>query len=283
MREICLGGAASRGICYLGALDKLRRQGILEDVEIFAGTSIGAFICVCIAIGYTPGEMFDIILQKDTNDFSDVSVEHVLVRGSILRGDKYRTWIWDLLNAKINPTMTFAEIYEKFGKKLLMTATSLEDGLVILSTDSTPQMPIFYGVLATMALPFIFPPVEYKNKHYVDGGVLDNFPIRFLSKDALGITVNSRPLEVDYSSVFNYIGKLFQLISDEMRKLHGDGGKIVQISAEDFNLVDFNLTIDDKYTLYYRGYEQIDVYINPIIEEIVKNTLDDIIYQVSCD
>ena len=284
MRELCLGGAASRGICYLGALDKLRHQGMLEDVDVLAGTSIGAFICVCIAIGYTPGEMFDIILKKDTNDFSDVSVEHVLVRGSILRGEKYRTWIWDLLGAKINPMMTFAEIYEKFGKKLLMTTTSLEEGLVVLSTDNTPKMPIFYGVLATMALPFIFPPVEYNNNHYVDGGVLDNFPTRFLSKDALGITVNSKPLEVDYGSIFNYIGKLFQLISDEMRKLHGEGGNIVQISAEDFNLVDFNLTIDDKYTLYYRGYEQIDIYIDPIIETTVKNTLDELICQlVSCD
>jgi len=151
---------------------------------------------------------------------------------------------------------------------------------VILSTDHTPNMPIFYGVLATMALPFIFPPVEYDNKHYVDGGVLDNFPIRFMTKDALGILVNSKPLQVDYGSIFNYIGKLFQLISDEMKKLHGETGNIVYICAEDFNLVDFNLSIDDKFTLYYRGYEQIDSYINPIIENTVKNTLQDILTQI---
>lgn len=277
MRELCLGGAASRGICYLGALDKLSRQGMLQEVEMFAGTSIGAFIGVCIAIGYTPTEMFDVILQKDTSEFSDISVEHVLVRGSILKGEKYRTWIWDILSYRIPPMTTFAEIHEKFGKKLLMTTTSLEDGLVVLSTDNTPEMPIFYGVLATMALPFIFPPVEYNNKHYVDGGVLDNFPIRYLSKDALGIIANSRPLDIDYSSIFNYIGKLFQLISDEMKKLHGGDANIVNISAEDFNIVDFNLSIDDKFTLYYRGYEQIDIYIDPIIEKTVKNTIDDIV------
>jgi hypothetical protein len=66
-----------------------------------------------------------------------------------------------------------------------------------------------------------------------------------------------------------------------MRILHGDIGNIVQISAEDFNLVDFNLTIDDKYTLYFRGYEQIDIYIDPIIEETVKNILDELVELVA--
>jgi len=32
-------------------------------------------------------------------------------------------------------------------------------------------------VLGSMSIPGIFPPVEYKNYLFVDGGVLDNFPV----------------------------------------------------------------------------------------------------------
>lgn len=285
MKELCMAGAASRGFCYIGALAKLEKQGMLFDLEIIAGVSIGAFVGVCIAIGYSPLEMFNILLEKNINDFQDISVEHVLNQGSILKGDRYKSWVWEVLAKKIDPMMTFSDIQKQFKKKLIMTTTCIQDGLVILSSDKTPNMPIFYAILSTMALPFIFPPVWYESKTYVDGGVLDNFPIRFLSKDALGLTVSNRPFEMDPSSVFSYIAKLFELISQQTRKLHGEWGYIVEIPASDFGLIDFNLSMDDKVTLYYRGYEAIDRYIDSVIEQetsnIMKTLVDNIVS--SCD
>ena len=278
IKKLCLGGAASRGLCYVGALQHLYEKGFIDNVEIIAGVSIGALIGVCYIIGFKPNEMFEMLLYKDTGDFKDISLDFVLNKGSILRGDKYKAWIWELLSKKVDPMITFAQIHEKFKKKILMTATCIEDGLTIFSTDNTPHMPIFYAVMATMAIPFIFPRVEYKGKSYVDGGVLDNFPLHLLGDDAVGLRVTSKDLNMDYSSVFVYVAKLFQIISNQMRIMYGGGGQVIVIEAQDYNFVDFDFNIDDKLTLYYRGYHGITEFIeNKIDEYTIKQIINELI------
>ena len=287
VRELCMGGAASRGMCYLGALQNLEDNGMLDDLEKMVTVSIGALIAACYIIGYTPKEMFKILLYKNTNDFKDISLDYVLNQGSVLKGEKYKTWIWEVLSKKVDPMITLKKLEQKYKKTLIMTATCLQDGLVIFSPEDTPDIPLFYAVLSSMALPFIFPPVRYKDKTYVDGGVLDNFPIRLLSDEALGLKVSSKQLDADFTSVFTYVAKLFQLISAQMRELLGVKGDIVIINANDYGFVDFDLDMDDKMTLYYRGYEEIIPYIEKtklqeekLIKQIVKELLDEIISNI---
>ena len=277
IKKLCLAGASSKGFCYVGALAHMDEEGLLDNIEEFGGVSIGALTAVCHTIGYSSSEMFDILLDKNVNDFQDISIEHVLHQGSVMKGDKYKTWIWEVLSKKIDPMLTFNDIYEKFGVKLLMTTTCLEDGLVILSYNETPDMPIFYAVMATMALPFIFPPVRYNHKTYIDGGVLDNFPTRLMGDDVIGIWVRGRDIEHDRSNIINYIASLFQLISRRMRELHGDKGEIIMIDGGDFNFIDFNFGIDEKLTLYYRGYERVeDLVIRKSVDMVMESILQTI-------
>ena len=283
-----MAGAASRGLCYLGALQHLYDKKLLDDLEMIAGVSIGSFIAVCLVVGFTPKEMFEILLYKDTKDFKDTSIDHAINQGSILKGDKYKTWVWEIISRKVDPLTTFLELYKKFNKKLMMTATCLQEGLVIFSTDKTPDMPIFYAILSSMAIPFIFPGIIYENKNYYDGGVLDNFPVtRLEGDDILGLRVTSKEINVDYTNVFMCVAKLFQLVSRQMRKLHGEKGEIIVIDARDYNFVDFELSMDDKLTLYYRGYESVTPYVykqeekkKMIIEEVVRNVIDEIIKKI---
>lgn len=279
VKELCIAGAASRGICYLGALQNLQDNNLLEDLEIAAGASIGAFISTCLVIGYKPDDLFDIMINKDTEEFKDISLEHVINRGSLLKGEQYKNWIWNILSIKIDPMNTFEDIYNKFGKKLIMTATCIEDGLTVFSLENTPKMPIFNAVMSSMSLPFIFPKIEYDNKSYVDGGILDNFPIRFLSKDALGIRVSNKKVDIDYSSIISYVYNLFDLIATQMRNLHGENGDVIVINADDYNFIDFDYSIDDKLTLYYRGYESVEEYIKTtkLITSEVNDLIKDII------
>jgi predicted acylesterase/phospholipase RssA len=281
VKQLCMAGAASRGLCYLGALEHLTCSGLLDDLEIIAGVSIGSLIAVCYVIGFSPIEMFEMLLWKDTNELRDISLDYVLNQGSVLKGDKYKTWVWDLLSEKTDPLITFEDIYTKFNKKLLITATCLQDGLTIFSTEKTPTMPIYYAVMSSMALPFIFPPIVYNHKNYVDGGVLNNFPVKLLdpNKSILGLKVTSKDINNDYTSVFTYVSKLFQLISNQTSKLHGEIGKVIIIECKDYNFIDFDMSIDDKITLYKRGYRSIDSYVckeithgivNGIIEEVMN-------------
>ena len=82
-------------------------------------------------------------------------------------------------------------------------------------------MSLFNAVNCSMAFPFIFPPMEYKGCQFIDGGVLDNFPMDLLSVNAIGLKVNFKPIDSSTSTKnpISYIGKIFELMSNRFKIL----------------------------------------------------------------
>jgi NTE family protein len=256
IKELCLAGAANRGICYIGVLACLIEHDLLELTKLY-GVSIGSFIGVLYLIGYTIEEMMETVLKQDISDFQDISVTSLLTCGSVLEGGKYRLWIMQVLDKKIDHMITFKSLYNKNKVFLNISAVSLdsgEDGLEYFNHEMTPDMPVYYAILASMSVPLIFPPFLYKNKRYVDGALLENFPMHLLSKDGIGFWVtNKQEEEVDVSNS-SYIIKMMDLIATRMRKLTKYEGTVYKINADDYGLISFVLSLDNKITLYYRGY-----------------------------
>jgi predicted acylesterase/phospholipase RssA len=119
-----------------------------------------------------------------------------------------------------------------------------------------------------MAFPFIFPPVSYRGCQFVDGGLIDNFPLDRVSEDALALRVNFGDINGSESvkSPVSYMGKLFQLVTARMRQLQNLAKKdltsnVVIVQCNDFSLIDFEMSVDDKITLFKRGYKAIEQYI----------------------
>ena len=90
--ELCLAGAANRGICYIGVLKCLTDNNMLSvsTLEKFVGVSIGSLVGVCYIIGFELNELFEFILETDLNELQDISFDSVLHNGSILQGNSYR-------------------------------------------------------------------------------------------------------------------------------------------------------------------------------------------------
>ena len=74
-----------------------------------------------------------------------------------------------------------------------------------------------------------------------------------LSEDAIGINVTSLEVDADIKNL-SYFAKIIQLTSHRIGDLIKYKGTQIEIDGSDFNSVNFNMTIDNKLTLYYRGY-----------------------------
>lgn len=78
-----------------------------------------------------------------------------------------------------------------------------------------------------------------------------------LSIDAIGIKVNFKPID-SYTSTKNpvsYIGKIFELISHRFKVLKNEQHtNLISVNCDDFDVIDFGMSIDDKITLFKRGY-----------------------------
>lgn len=273
IKELCLAGACNRGICYIGSIKKLEEENLLS-LEKIIGTSIGAFIATCYIIGYKSDEMLDIIINKNTGEFKDISF--INYEGAIMKGDNYRNWIYEIISKKIDPYITLEELYKKTNIYFLMTATCIyssgnkfNEGLNYFSHEHSPNIPLIIAVNASMCFPFVFPPIKYEVGdeiyHFIDGGVLDNFPLDKISSDGLALRVEHQQVDglSSIKSPISYVGKLFELISKRLKILNpGTTNNLIVIKCDDFSIIDFEMSIDDKITLYKRGYNAASKFIN---------------------
>jgi predicted acylesterase/phospholipase RssA len=269
INELCFAGAGNKGIVYVGCLKKLEELGVL-DLKKIIGVSIGSFMALCCVIGYTADEMFDIIINKSTSDFIDITFD---VYGALLKGDKYREWVAEVIGKKVSITTTMEELYKSTGIEFITISTCISsnnfnsgdnfcipEGIVIISHKTMPDMPIITAINASMAYPYIFPPIEYKSAKLVDGGLMSNFPIDMLSPlNSLGIRIAQRDIDGNEAikNPISYTLKLYELVNKHNIKQY-DNYKYVAVDCKDYFFINFNMTIDDKITLYYRGYKAVE-------------------------
>ncbi len=185
--EICLSGAMHRGITEIGALRAIEELNII-NLKKAVGTSIGSIILFLYIIGYTSIELIDIILNTDISLFGDITIKNPK---SLLEGKEIKNWIIKLANIKCNTlsSITTVQFYDLYKIHFISAVVSLEDGLEYMDHISHPDILIIDQLIATISLPFIFPPCIINSKTYLDGGLLDNFPVHLLNKGSQSIGI----------------------------------------------------------------------------------------------
>ena len=92
------------------------------------------------------------------------------------------TFIYDiftpLLKGKdIEPTITFKDFYELYGKGLYFYATDLNTfDIVEISHETFPNMKLLDGIYASSCLPILCRPLKIENTYLMDG-LFCNYPI----------------------------------------------------------------------------------------------------------
>ncbi len=184
--------AASKGSRTSGALEVLAQKGILDQVERVAGTSAGAINAVLMGLGYAPDEMLEILAALDFRQFKDDSFgvlrdsERLLHEFSWYKGDVFHAWISDLIERKAgNPDATFKELQERGGfKDMYFCGTNLSTRFgEVFSFEHTPRTRVADAVRISMSIALFFASIRAaRGDVYVDGGVLDNYPVKIFDR-----------------------------------------------------------------------------------------------------
>lgn len=195
-RNLVFEGGGVKGIAYLGALDVLADKGISSEIQRIGGTSAGAINAILLGLGFTAKETKDILWALDFNDFLDDSwgvvrdTDRLLEQFGWYKGDYFRTWISKLIKEKTgNSEATFADIEamkDKRGfKSLYFMGTNLSTSFSeIFSAEHTPRVCVADAVRISMSIPLFFAAKRSsRGDVYVDGGVLDNYPIKLFDRE----------------------------------------------------------------------------------------------------
>lgn len=165
-------GGGPLGALQVGALKALFERGVRPDMCV--GTSAGALNATWTAFDPTPEGIVRLentwLHMRDSDLFPGggrfkASWARMLVRGNrIYENIGIRRLIETSLG---RPHFEDAQI------PLAVTATDLETGAERIFTSGEILDPL----LASTAMPSIFPPVPIKGRNYIDGGVANNVPI----------------------------------------------------------------------------------------------------------
>lgn len=191
----CLSGGGARGIAHLGIMKALEEKGIKPS--IIAGTSAGALMGAFYAAGFTPDEILEVALRSR------------FLTSSNLQWRKAGFFSMRFFNKLFNvifPKNTF----ESLRLPLIVNATNIITG----EAEYFENGELINVLLASACVPMIFQPVEMKLSVYMDGGILDNFPVMQLKGRCdriVGSYVNDMDIASKKISMATIIDRTFNL------------------------------------------------------------------------
>ena len=162
---LVLSAGSLRGTAHVGVIKVLENAGF--PVDVVAGTSIGSIVGALYAGGVSVDRMWDIASKLKLDTSSDLSSRHLI---SLILFDK-------LLSSEKTATLIRSNLgdmtFDQMKKPFACVAMDVYTGEAIVFRDG----PVAPAVRASMNLPGIFEPLEYRHRYLVDGGVVDYIPV----------------------------------------------------------------------------------------------------------
>jgi NTE family protein len=156
---LALGGGGAKGNAHIGVIRRLEKEGF--RIRALAGTSFGGLVAVFYALGYSPDKIEEIFASIDQTQLYG----HAPNDGPSLIGVAGITrWLEETVGDR-----TFADL------KLpcVLTAADLKSGNEVLLSKGR----LINAILATIALPGIFPTRYVDGLELIDGGTIDPVPV----------------------------------------------------------------------------------------------------------
>jgi NTE family protein len=181
---LALGGGGSKGNAHIGVLRVLEREGF--QIRAIAGTSAGGMAASAYAAGHSPDVLEEYMARVDQRGLFGF---HLGDGPALLGISGIAKAMADLLG-----DLNFADL------KLpcALTAVDLDSGREMTLQEGR----VLDAVLATVAIPGVFPPRKWGEYLLVDGGVLNPVPVTVVREispvpnlPVVAVTLTSAPTE----------------------------------------------------------------------------------------
>lgn len=246
---IVLSGGGTRGFSHLGVLQALNEAGVYPDV--ISGASAGSIAGAFYADGYKPPEILKILTGNKRSDYLSFTVptDSLMEMTGLSRIlDKYLT----------------AKKFEQLKIPLYIAATDLNHG----KTTYFSRGELINVIIASCSMPVLFKPIIINDIEYLDGGIMDNFPVNPLLKKCrflIGSHVNPIAYKEKVGGLIAIAERSFYLsvasqIIDKIRKLDLF---IDPAGLKDYNLLDPSKGVE----IYNIGYEETKKKIKPFLKK----------------
>ena len=184
IEHIVISGGAYLGLYELGCLKYLHNKEFYEfkNIKSIHGTSVGGLIGAIVCLNMEWDTIVEYFVKRPWHKIVNITPSmffDVMHKKGLLDTNIITKGLKPLFNAcDINEDITLLEFYEKTNIELVLYTTQVNTyDCISLSYKSHPELSIFKAVEMTCALPYVFQPVLYNDEYYIDGGLLNNYPL----------------------------------------------------------------------------------------------------------
>ena len=186
--------------------------------------------------------------------------------------DKVVKLIKLLIQKKVgNPEITFGELHSLTGKTLVIATTNItRECIEYISHETNPDLPVYLAIKMSGSIPFYFTPVEWKGCLYVDGALLDNFPIQnFNLSETLGMYVKQLNPPVDkipdlLTYTISILGTILKTNENNLISKYSDN--LVLIENKE-SMLDFKLSKEKRQLIYEMAFNATQDFLDKLSEK----------------
>lgn len=260
-------GGGIKGIAYIGAIRFLEERGF--RFKYVGGSSVGSLFSSLLAAKFTSYEMENIVKKFDVNILTASKSKKPIAK--FINGIKYKglysmsyfeNFLDNLLKEKNCSKFIDVKVGEDYFLKIIVTDYKNKKMITIpddldLYNYSKDAFPIAKAVAMSCSMPIVFVPYKIQGNVFIDGGVVNNFPINLFSKQqipTIGFKLNEYAKET--SIINKYKSKIFQ--TNVEYKL--DSYNIVDINTGKYKVTDFKKGLENYKDLIKLGYNSMRDY-----------------------
>ena len=197
---LCGGGA--KGFSQIRILKALDEAGV--PIDYIGGTSIGSIIGALYAVGYDPDVIEQLVREQDWNTVLYDRIPKMLMPIDKKIYDRRYLATFPIENGKIKvkSSMVDGVCVNLLLSRLMIPAHNVHDFndlpvpffCVATDVEHAAQYEMTEGALsrsvrASMSIPFLFRPVRLNDKLLIDGGMINNFPVRNMQERGADIII----------------------------------------------------------------------------------------------
>lgn len=268
---IALAGGGLKGVAHIGAIKALQELGL--QIDYITGTSSGAMMAALYALGYTPEEMKEItkesykqMIKFKKRVFLKAGIKFLISKKieiqGIIEGGRIEKVVEKYAERKeirklsdIQKKFAMITVDAKTTKKTVLTSTN--DINKEKDVEYLSNIPIGKAVHASMSFPAIFTPCKYEKYCFIDGGTVDNLPVKTL-KDLGATKTIAISFELDEfkgtENLFSTILRACDIFSmKDVKEGQEESDITIKINANQVKL----LQIDDVDKTIQIGYNEV--------------------------
>ena len=270
-------GGGTKGFCYPGIIQYLEQKKDLKQIQYLGGTSIGGIVASLVAFNFNSTEIENILIDgyqllkskkfSSFRDFYRLTSDFGLINGQVFQ--EYFDQVFE--NKTGYKAFTFKQLKNRYNKTLKIGSCCLtNEKFYLLDYQNNPDMPISLALRTSFSIPLVFTLTIWKNKQYVDGGVLGNLPLKsFPDRNCIAFCLKSDSEQKKVSNkpqnLYEYLLILFNIIINAAQYENGnyvyfskelENVSIYEINTLDIKTLDLNINQQKINQIIKHGYQQ---------------------------